>query len=62
VRKVHLQTALKVKEQMTYQQASKYLADQKKEAKSDAEDDAALDGTPDGPPPGPPPGGEGPPV
>jgi hypothetical protein len=47
---------------MTDQQASKYFADEKKEAKSDAEDDAAMDGTRDGPPPGPLPGGEGPPV
>ena len=45
---------------MTDDQATKYIADEKKQTKSDAEDDATMDGPPDGPPPGPPPGGGGP--
>jgi hypothetical protein len=61
VRKVHQETVLSVKAQMTDEQATKYVKDEEKQAKSDAEEDS---GPPDGEPPGgggPPPGGGGPP-
>jgi hypothetical protein len=60
VRKVHQQTVLKVKAEMTDEQASKYVKEEEKQAKKSQED--AQDDGPDGPPPdGPPPGGGGPP-
>ena len=64
VRKVHQQTVLKVKAQMTDMQGNKYIQDEAKRAKSSQDDpgDGEDDGTPpDGPPPGGGAGGGGPP-
>jgi hypothetical protein len=61
VRKVHQQTVLKVRKQLTDAQLSKYAKDELKRAKQSG-DDANDDGPPDGPPPdgGGGPGGGGP--
>jgi hypothetical protein len=61
VRKVHQETVLSVKAQLTDDQATKYAKDEEKQAKSDEEDDQGPAG-PSGPGGGgPPPGGGGPP-
>jgi Spy/CpxP family protein refolding chaperone len=58
VRKVHQETVLSVKAQMTDDHATKYVKDEEKQAKSDEEDQQGPGGGPGGG--GPPPGG-GPP-
>jgi uncharacterized membrane protein len=58
VRKVHQQTVLKVRKQLTDAQLSKYMKDELKRAKQSGNDSEDADD--DGPPPyGPPPGGGG---
>ncbi len=63
VRKLHQQTVLKVKAEMTDAQASKYVQDEAKWAKSSQDDlgDEDDNGMPPDGPPGGGPGGEGPP-
>jgi hypothetical protein len=61
VRKVHQETVLSVKTQMTDDHATKYVKDEEKQAKSDEEDDQGPPGGGPGGPGGPPPGGGGPP-